>query len=442
MFKDIIIAKRDGLALSRQAIGEFVGGLSDHSLPAEQISALAMAILLRGMSDQETGWLTQAMAASGIMLDWHHEGLAGPVVDKHSTGGVGDKVSLMLAPIVAACGGYVPMISGRGLGHTGGTLDKMSAIAGYRVDPDLALLRKVVREVGCAIIGQTSDLAPADRRLYAIRDVTGTVESIPLITASILSKKVAAGLQALVMDVKVGSGAFMREQAQAQALAGSIIGAGEAAGLRVRALITDMNEPLGTSIGNALEVHEAVAYLTGNQREARLHAITMALAGEMLVASGLAPDREAGAARALAALESGQAAERFAHMVRALSGPGDFLENPARHLPKAAHHAPIFAREAGFLSATDGRAIGNALIGLGGGRRQQDDVLDLATGFTEVQPIGTAVGPDAPPLAIAHAASPAALEGAIRAYLAACEISPAPPASRPLITAHLPLTRQ
>lgn len=442
MFKDIIIAKRDGLPLSREAIGEFVSGLSDHSLPAEQISALAMAILLRGMTDQETGWLTSAMAASGTVLDWRREGMAGPVVDKHSTGGVGDKVSLMLAPIVAACGGFVPMISGRGLGHTGGTLDKMGAIPGYRVDPDLALLRKVVRDVGCAIIGQTSDLAPADRRLYAIRDVTGTVESIPLITASILSKKVAAGLQALVMDVKVGTGAFMREQAQALALAQSIIGAGEAAGLCVRALITDMNEPLGTSIGNALEVQEAAAYLMGHPREARLHGVTMALAAEMLVASGLAPDRETGAVKAQAALDSGQAAERFARMVRALGGPGDFLENPARHLPKAAHQAPILAPRAGFLAAMDGRAIGNALIALGGGRSRQDDVLDLCVGFTQVQPIGTEVGPTAAPLAIAHASSPSALEDAVRAYLAACEISANPPAARPLITANLPLTRQ
>lgn len=438
MFKDIIIAKRDGQALSRAAIGQFVAGLSDLSLPAEQISALAMAILLRGMSDQETGWLTSAMAASGTMLDWRGENLPGPVVDKHSTGGVGDKVSLMLAPILAACGGFVPMISGRGLGHTGGTLDKMGAIAGYRVDPDLTLLRKVVRGVGCAIIGQTSDLAPADRRLYAIRDVTGTVESIPLITASILSKKVAAGLEALVMDVKVGSGAFMATQAQAEALAGSIIGAGEAAGLHVRALITDMNEPLGRSIGNALEVIEAADYLTGQAREARLHGVTMALAAEMLLASGLSPNREAALAKAQAALESGQAAERFAQMVRALGGPGDFLDAPTRHMPKAAHSAPILAAQAGFLCALDGRAIGNALIAMGGGRSRQEDRLDLSVGFTQVQPIGSRVGPSEAPVAIAHASSPASLEQAMRAYLAACEISPTPPAPRPLITAYLP----
>ncbi len=438
LFKDIIIAKRDGQALPRAAIERFVAGLSDGSLPAEQISALAMAILLRGMSDQETGWLTAAMAASGTMLDWRGEGLPGPVVDKHSTGGVGDKVSLMLAPMVAACGGFVPMISGRGLGHTGGTLDKMAAIAGYRVDPDLALFRKVVRAAGCAIIGQTRDLAPADRRLYAIRDVTGTVESIPLITASILSKKVAAGLEALVMDVKVGSGAFMREQSQAQALAQSIIGAGEAAGLRVRALITDMNEPLGSSIGNALEVLEAAAYLTGSApREPRLHAITMALAAEMLVASGLAPDRAAGHARAEAALANGSAAERFGRMVRALGGPGDFLEAPQNYLAKAAFSAPIPALREGYLAASDGRAIGNALIAMGGGRSRQDDVLDLAVGFTQVQPLGTQMAPDTP-LAIAHASSQAALEAAIASFQTACSFADAPPAPRTVITAYLP----
>lgn len=437
LFKDIIIAKRDGLALSREAIGAFVAGLADQSLPAEQISALAMAILLRGMTDQETGWLTSAMAASGTMLDWRGEGLPGPVVDKHSTGGVGDKVSLMLAPIVAACGGFVPMISGRGLGHTGGTLDKMGAIAGYRVDPDLALLRAVVREAGCAIIGQTSDLAPADRRLYAIRDVTGTVESIPLITASILSKKVAAGLQALVMDVKVGTGAFMQEHAQAQALAQSIIGAGEAAGLHVRALITDMNEPLGHTIGNALEVLEAAEYLTGGAREPRLHGVTMALAAEMLVASGLAPDRAAGEARAQAALTSGAAAERFARMVRALGGPGDFLEAPQRSMAKAAFSAPVPAAQAGFLGAIDGRAIGNALIAMGGGRSRQDDVLDLAVGFTQVQPIGARIGGADAPLAMAHASSPDALEAAVRAYQRACVICAQPPIERPVITAYL-----
>lgn len=437
MFKDIIIAKRDGQVLSRAAIMQFAAGLADGSLPAEQISALAMAILLRGMSDQETGWLTSAMAASGTMLDWANEGLPGPVVDKHSTGGVGDKVSLMLAPIVAACGGFVPMISGRGLGHTGGTLDKMSALSGYRVDPDLALFRKVVREVGCAIIGQTSDLAPADRRLYAIRDVTGTVESIPLITASILSKKVAAGLEALVMDVKVGSGAFMREEAQAQALARSIIGAGEAAGLHVRALITDMNEPLGTSIGNALEVLEAIEYLTGAAREPRLHAITLALAGEMLVAAGLAPDRAAGAASAQAALDSGAAAERFARMVKALGGPGDCLDAPRCHLAKAAFSAPIPALHEGYLSAIDGRALGNALIAMGGGRSRQEDVLDLAVGFTQVMPIGTKLAHDTP-LAMAHCASQASLDAAIAAYRAACRFAEAPVPPRAVISGYLP----
>ncbi len=275
LFTDVIRKKRDGGELSDDEIQFFVDGLADSSLPAEQVSSLAMAIFLNSMSFEEAGKLTLAMAASGTVLDWSKETLDGPVIDKHSTGGVGDKVSFLLAPIAAACGCYVPMISGRGLGHTGGTTDKAECIPGYDATPDFDMFRKVVKEVGCAIIGQTADLAPADRRFYAIRDVTGTVESVPLITASILSKKIAAGLQGLVMDVKVGSGAFMETLERAQELAGSVIATAAKAGLKTHALITDMNEALGTTVGNALEIEESILYLRNERRDARLDEVTL-----------------------------------------------------------------------------------------------------------------------------------------------------------------------
>src|SRR5262245_18545036 len=308
LFVDVIRAKRDGGTLTAEQIGLFVRGLVDGSIPAEQVAALAMAICLRSMSFAEAAELTRAMAASGTTLKWSKD-LGGPLVDKHSTGGIGDKVSFLLAPIVAACGCFVPMISGRGLGHTGGTLDKIDSIPGYRSTPDLATFEKVVRAVGCAIIGQPADLAPADRRLYAIRDVTGTVESIPLITASILSKKIAAGLDALVMDVKVGSGAFMASLEQAQALARSLIETAAGAGLKTHALITDMNETVGLTAGNAVEISEAVAYLTNTRREPRLDEVVLALSAQLLVMSGVESSEAAARQRADRAVTSGNAAE-------------------------------------------------------------------------------------------------------------------------------------
>src|SRR5262245_10675547 len=383
LFADVIRTKRDGGALSPEQIAFFVRGLADGSLPAEQVAALAMAICVRSMSFEETGALTRAMAASGTMLDWRAAKLGGPVVDKHSTGGIGDKVSFLLAPIAAACGCFVPMISGRGLGHTGGTLDKIDSIPGYRSTPDLATFQQVVRSVGCAIIGQTADLAPADRRLYAIRDVTGTVESIPLITASILSKKIAAGLNALVMDVKVGSGAFMSSIDEAQALARSIIETAASAGLQTRALITDMNESLGLSVGNAVEMRESVAYLQNTHREPRLDAVVMALSAELLVMSGVEKDERAARSRAAPALTSGKAAEVFGRMVAALGGPTDFLERSDHYLPAAPVTAPVPPSRDGYLKGVDARAVGNALIKLGGGRQRADDKLDLSVGFTD-----------------------------------------------------------
>jgi thymidine phosphorylase len=432
LFVDVIRHKRDGGALSAGQIAFFVRGLADGSLPAEQVSALAMAICIRSMSFEEAGALTKAMAASGTILDWKSQGLSGPVVDKHSTGGIGDKVSFLLAPIAAACGCFVPMISGRGLGHTGGTLDKIDSIPGYQSTPDLATFARVVKSVGCAIIGQTSDLAPADRRLYAIRDVTGTVESIPLITASILSKKIAAGLDALVMDVKVGTGAFMESMEQARALARSIIGTATSAGLETHALITDMNETLGWTAGNAVEIRESAEYLSNRRREARLDDVVLALAAEMIMLGGLEKNRDAARRKAEQALTSGKAAEVFGRMISALGGPGDFLERFEAYLPVAAVKAPVPSPTPGSLTSVDARAIGNAIIELGGGRRRTTDKLDLAVGFTDIAPIGTTLDSQRP-LAIVHAANPGDAQKAIANFQRACTISSSPAPSRPVI---------
>ena len=327
LFTNVIRKKRDGGELNADEIRFFVDGLADESIPAEQVSALAMAIFLNGMSFDEAAALTIGMARSGTVLEWDPGQYAGPIVDKHSTGGVGDKVSFLLAPIMAACGCHVPMISGRGLGHTGGTTDKAEAIPGYNATPDLGRFRDVVREAGCAIIGQTPDLAPADRRFYAIRDVTGTVESVPLITASILSKKIAAGLQGLVMDVKVGNGAFMETIDEARELALSIICTAAQAGLKTHAVLTDMNEVLGTTAGNALEIRESIRYLRNDVRDSRLDEVTLALCAEMLVLAGQEDDRDAARARCDEAVTSGRAAEAFTNMARALGGPADIIDS-------------------------------------------------------------------------------------------------------------------
>jgi len=332
LFTDVIRTKRDGGELSDEQIQFFVDGLADGSLPIEQVASLAMATCLNSMTFDEAAKLTLAMSESGTVLDWSDLGLDGPVVDKHSTGGVGDKVSFLLAPIAAACGCFVPMISGRGLGHTGGTTDKAEAIPGYNTAPDFETFRKVVKSVGCAVIGQTADLAPADRRLYAIRDVTATVESVPLITSSILSKKIAAGLDALVMDVKTGSGAFMPSHERAIQLSESIIATAARAELKTNVVITDMNEVLGTTAGNALEIEESMAYLRDDYRDSRLDEVVLALCAEMLLATGLDDDLNNALARCDKAVTSGQAAERFDEMCVALGGPAGFVANSAKHL--------------------------------------------------------------------------------------------------------------
>lgn len=428
--QEIIRRKRDGGTLSREEIKVFIQGLTVGAVAPEQASALAMAVFFRGLDPRETADLTRAMARSGATLDWAAHRLPGPVLDKHSTGGVGDNVSLVLAPLVAACGGYVPMISGRGLGHTGGTLDKLDSIPGYRTQPGLDEFGRVVRDVGCAIIGQTEDLAPADRRLYAIRDVTATVESIPLICASILSKKLAAGLGGLVMDVKCGSGAFMATRNDARNLAETIVATAEAAGLPTRALLTDMDAPLAKAAGNAVEVRHALDHLTGEGREPRFTKVTVALAAEMLVLGGLARDESEARAKAVRALKSGAAAERFARMVSALGGPADLMERPDLHLAAAPIVCEVWAERPGFVASIDTRALGLAVIGLGGGRRKTTDAIDHAVGLTGLASLGD---PADRPLAVIHARSEAGAEAACAAVRAAYAIGDAPPRPGPMV---------
>lgn len=430
LFTDVIRKKRDGGELNDEEIQFFVDGLADESLPAEQVSSLAMAVFLNSMSFDEAAKLTLAMAASGTVLEWDAEAFKGPIVDKHSTGGVGDKVSFMLAPIVGACGCHVPMISGRGLGHTGGTTDKVESIPGYDATPPLDIFRETVRRTGCAVIGQTEDLAPADRRFYAIRDVTATVESVPLITASILSKKIAAGLQGLVMDVKVGTGAFMETPERARELAKSIIGTAAKAELKTHALITDMNEVLGTTVGNALEIEESILFLQNDTQDPRLREVVLALCAEMLVVGGKEHERETALARCEEALTSGRAADVFARMVAALGGPEDFMDRYSTYLPAAPVVRPVYA--SGVVTAVDTRAVGNAIIELGGGRREVGQALDLAVGFSEMASIGSKLGEDRP-LAVVHAASE---DDAIRAeqnLLAAVTLGDMAPPEQPVI---------
>jgi len=420
---ELIRKKRDGALLSDEAISDLVAGIVDGSVSDAQIAAFAMAVFFRGMTRAECASLTRAMTRSGSVLDW--SSASGPVLDKHSTGGVGDKVSLILAPIVAACGGMVPMISGRGLGHTGGTLDKLSSIPGYDVAPDLTRFRTAVREAGCAIVGQTADLAPADRRLYAIRDVTATVDSIPLITASILSKKLAAGLGALVMDVKVGSGAFATSIEAAIDLAESLLAVAEGAGLRTSALLTDMAQALGQHVGNALEVREAIEALAGRQRDERLHTVTTALASELLVLGGLSRDDAAAEAAVEQALTSGAAAERFARMVAALGGPRDLVECPDRHLPRAKIELPVPPDRDGFVARVDARSLGLLVVELGGGRRRVEDAIDPSVGLAHVRGVGDMVDRDRP-IAIVHARSAAEAEMAAKRLREAVTVSDEP----------------
>ncbi|MBB3169499.1 thymidine phosphorylase [Simiduia aestuariiviva] len=425
LVQDIIRRKRDGQPMSTAEIEFFVRGLTDGSISEGQVSALAMAIYFRDLNLDENVALTRAMLNSGTTLQWQSLALNGPVLDKHSSGGVGDKVSLMLAPMLAACGAYVPMVSGRGLGHTGGTLDKLDSIPGYNSVPGNERLQEVVAQVGCAIVGQTETLAPADRRFYAIRDVTGTVEALALITASILSKKLSAGLDGLVMDIKTGSGAFADTLEKAQDLGGRIVKVGTGLGLPIAAVITDMSQVLGTTAGNSVEVRETLDYLTGKSREARLHDNVLALGEDLLVLSKLAPNAEAARKQLQDSLDSGRATEIFARMVRTLGGPGDLVENTDAYLEKAPVVVPVYADQAGYLATMDTRSVGNAVVELGGGRRRVEDRIDPAVGLTDVAHLGQAVGPDAP-IAWVHARDKAAADAAGARIRAAVTLSESP----------------
>jgi len=386
--QEIIRKKRDAEILSADDITAFIRGVTDNVVSESQIAAFTMATYFNGMTRDEAVALTFAMRDSGRVLDWARFNLNGPVVDKHSTGGVGDTVSLMLGPMLAACGAYVPMISGRGLGHTGGTLDKLDSIPGYQTNITTDKFQEVVRDVGVAIIGQTAELAPADKRIYATRDVTATVESIPLITASILSKKLAAGLDTLVMDVKVGSGAFMPTLEKSRALAKSIVDVGNGAGMKTTAFLTDMNELLAPCAGNAIEVECAIDYLTGKSRPARLHEVTMALSIELLTISGLFETKMLASEALMRSLSSGRAAEIFGKMVASLGGPINFVERAADYFPKAPVRYPVIATEGGILVGINTRAIGMAVVALGGGRARSADRIDPSVGLQQVAVLG------------------------------------------------------
>ncbi len=436
--QEVILKKRNGETLAQDDIAQFISGFASGTVSHAQAAAFAMAVYFNDMTMPERVALTLAMRDSGAVLDWSD--LDGPVADKHSTGGVGDNVSLMLAPILASVGIYVPMISGRGLGHTGGTLDKFDSIPGYQTQPDNALFRKVVKEAGCAIIGQTADLAPADKTLYAIRDVTGTVESIALITASILSKKLAAGLHALVLDVKTGSGAFMPTLEKSRDLAQSLVSVANGAGLKTGALITDMNEPLASAAGNGLEVRNAVDFLCGTYQDARLREVTLALCAEIVLMTGKAPSLADARNQVEIALDSGRATEHFARMVTALGGPADFVDRMDTHLAAAPIIRDVFADGEGTIASIDTRGVGMAVVALGGGRATPSDKIDHRVGFDRLAPLG-ATADTSTPIARIHAAdeaSAADAEARLRRAYGLGETAP----NNPLIADRIEQARQ
>lgn len=398
--RTILTKLRQGDRLTEAEVFWFAEGLARGTVTDAQAGAFAMAVCQNGMGEEGRVHLTRAMRETGRVLKWR---LDGPVIDKHSTGGVGDCVSLLLAPALAACGAFVPMISGRGLGHTGGTLDKLEAIPGYNTDVSPDDLQEIVADVGCAIVGTSADIAPADKRLYGVRDMTGTVASVDLITASILSKKLSAGLEALVLDVKVGSGAFMTSEAEALALAHALVETAQGAGCMTTALVSDMNQPLASSAGNALELIEVMEVLTGPPGNTALERMTIALGGEVLALGGLAADAADGEGRIRAVLTSGEAAAVFAEMVAELGGPGDFVERWPDRLPAAPVMMDVHPGQAGFVTAIDTRALGEIVVQLGGGRMRAEDRIDPAVGLSDIARLGARVD-DATPLARIHTA--------------------------------------
>ena len=432
--EELILKKRDGLTLSAEEIISFVEGISNHLVSDAQIAAFTMATWFRGMNLEEQMALTLAMRDSGEVLAWAD--LDGPVLDKHSTGGVGDLVSLILGPIIASCGAYVPMISGRGLGHSGGTLDKLESIPGFNSLPGVERFQQLVRDHRIAIIGQTDDLAPADRRIYAVRDVTATVASPPLIISSILSKKLAEGLDGLVMDIKFGSGAFIPEPDEALKLAREISKLACKAGLPCNALVTNMDQPLAWSAGNALEVHEAVSFLRGDALHERLLAVVLSLSSELLQLGGLARNPDEADEMAQSSLDSGRAAEQFAIMVAAQGGPSNLLQDPEAFLPLAPVIRPVFADSSGFISSIDTKAVGSTVVHLGGGRRRAEDTIDPAVGIAQIASVGQRVDSGIP-LAFIHAASESGWEQAAALLKSAFQIGPEHDAGLPVIYARV-----
>ncbi len=424
--RQVLAQLRRGAMPEAAQLDWFATGLADGTVSDAQAGAFAMGVCARGLSEAGRVALTRAMRDSGRVLHWD---LDGPVLDKHSTGGIGDCVSLVLAPALAACGAYVPMISGRGLGHTGGTLDKLDAIPGLTTQLDEARFRDVVAQAGCAIVGATADIAPADKRLYAVRDVTSTVDSLDLITASILSKKLAAGLDGLVLDVKTGSGAFMKDLGAARALAHALVETANAAGCRTTAVISDMNQPLAPSLGNALEVAEVMRVLRG-ETKGPLVDISAALGGDLLANAGLALEGAAGAEAIRAAIRDGRAAERFGRMIATMGGPVQFVENWARFLPEATVIREVKAEVPGYVQAIDGEALGLAVVALGGGRVVESDEVDPAVGLGQVVRLGTHLTAGQP-LAVVHASRPDAADRAAQAVRRAISLAPDAPEAAP-----------
>jgi len=425
---DLIRQKRDGGALDRTAIDFFVAGVTDGTLPDYQASALLMAIVLRGMTADETAALTDAMVRSGIRVEYPE--ISGTPVDKHSTGGVGDKTSLILAPLTAACGAYVPMMSGRGLGHTGGTLDKLEAIPGFRTGLSLGELRRALAAVGCAMIGQTEEIAPADKKLYALRDVTGTVESIPLICASIMSKKIAEGIGGLVLDVKTGSGAFMKTLADSRRLAQTLVEIGTASGVHTEAVITDMNAPLGRAVGNSLEVIECIETLKGRGPR-DVEDLSVLLAARMLMVAGIEGEERSAQARVREALTSGAGVEKLRAIIEFQGGDPHVIDR-CELLPSAPDRYDVVAREDGFVSALLAEEIGRAAVALGAGRGKLDDVIDPGVGIEIVAHVGARVERGAPVLRVHHRAR-RGLDDARVLLDRAVEIAAAAPAPRAVI---------
>lgn len=422
-FRDTISKQRDGYEVENWELSDFVRGIVANDVTDSQIAAFTMAVYLRGMTSNEIVTLTKTMKDSGKVFTWD---LSGPVMDKHSTGGIGDLTSLILVPMFAAMGGFVPMVSNRGLAHTGGTLDKLSSIPGYNINPSSEEFEKVVKKIGCAIIGKPADLNPADKRISTIRNEVGTVESEGLIVSSIISKKAAMGIDNLVLDIKTGNGAFMKNYTTSKKLATKLAGVAKELGMNVSACITDMNQPLAYSAGNALEVREAIDFMTGVKKNSRLSEVVMKLANELVVHSKLAKDVMSAESLIDKSLDSGAAAEKFGEMIAALGGPTDLVENPDKHLPKAKIIEPVYPDKKGYIHAINAKSYGKSLIRLGGARQSPDEKINYAVGLENIASISSEVGPDQRPLCLVHADTQEEWEAAAKRIRAATVIETLP----------------